>query len=131
MNSQNEKKPIEKKVDETWKETAKKEKETTKKEKETTKKDKEDKPKTAGAPPREINFSLFISSLGMQTLMHLGEIANPFTKKNEKDLTQAKQTIDIISVLKDKTKGNLTEEESKILDGLLYELRMKYVKVTE
>ena len=117
MNSQNEKEPIKKKVDETWKETAKKEE--------------TDKQKTAEAPPREISFSLFISSLGMQTLMHLGEIASPFTKKKEKDLTQAKQTIDIISVLKDKTKGNLTEDENKILDGLLYELRMKYVKATE
>jgi len=117
MNGQNEKEPIKKKVDETWKERAKKEK--------------GDKQKTAEAPPREINFSLFISSLGMQTLMHLGEITNPFTKKKEKDLTQAKQTIDIISVLKDKTKGNLTEDESKILNSLLYELRMKYVKATE
>jgi len=74
-------------------------------------------------------FALFISSLGMQTLMHLGEITNPLTEKKEKNLTQAKQTIDIISMLGDKSKGNLTEDESKLLDNLLYELRMKYVKM--
>ena len=74
-------------------------------------------------------FAFFLSSLGMQTLIHLGEITNPLTKKKEKNLTQAKQTIDIISMLGDKTKGNLTEDESKLLDNLLYELRMKYVKM--
>ena len=78
-------------------------------------------------PAIELNFSLFISSLGMQTLMHLGEIENPLSKSKEKNLNQAKYTIDIISILKDKTKNNLTEEEEKILESWLYELRMKYV----
>jgi len=80
----------------------------------------------AEAPP-EMDFSLFISSLGMQILMGLGEITNPVTKKKEENLEQARQTIDIIGMLKEKTRGNLTEDESKILDNLLYELRMKYI----
>lgn len=74
-----------------------------------------------------MDFSLFVSSLGMQALMGLGEITNPLTKKKEVNLDQAKQTIDILSMLKGKTEGNLTDEESEILDNLLYELRMKYV----
>ena len=75
----------------------------------------------------EMDFSLFISSLGMQALIEFGEITNPVTKKKEENLDQARQTIDIIGMLKEKTEGNLTEDETKILDSLLYELRMKYV----
>lgn len=80
----------------------------------------------AEAPP-EMDFSLFISSLGMQVLMGLGEITNPVTKKKEENLEQARQTIDILGMLNEKTEGNLTEDETKILDNLLYGLRMKYV----
>ncbi|MCK4860227.1 MAG: DUF1844 domain-containing protein [Candidatus Omnitrophica bacterium] len=79
-------------------------------------------------PPLEINFALFISSMGMQALMHLGEITNPVTNKKEQDLKQAKQSINILEILEKKTKGNLDKNEEQILKNLLYEVRMKYVE---
>jgi len=58
----------------------------------------------------------------------LGEIQDPFTKKSTKNLPLAKQTIDLISMLKEKTKGNLSPEEEKVTEYVLYDLRMRYVK---
>ncbi|RKY40014.1 MAG: DUF1844 domain-containing protein [Candidatus Omnitrophota bacterium] len=75
-----------------------------------------------------MNFALFISSLGMQALMHLGEVVNPLTNKKETDLKQAKQTIDILEILEKKTKGNLDKKEEQILRDILYETRMKYIE---
>lgn len=74
----------------------------------------------------EPNFSMFISSLSMQSLIFLGEIDNPITHKKEENLEQAKYIIDTLAMLKEKTKGNLTASEANILDNVLYELRMKY-----
>ncbi len=76
----------------------------------------------------EIDFSSFILSLGTQAMMHLGEIPNPVTKQKEINLTLAKQTIDLIELIKDKTIGNLTAGEEQLIDNFLYELRIKYVK---
>ena len=80
----------------------------------------EDKNKKEGQemPPLEMNFSLFISSLGMQVLMHLGEIPNPLNNKKEQDLKQAKRTINILEILEQKTKGNLDKSEEQILKNL-------------
>ncbi|OGL41199.1 MAG: hypothetical protein A3C43_09310 [Candidatus Schekmanbacteria bacterium RIFCSPHIGHO2_02_FULL_38_11] len=78
--------------------------------------------------PSEIDFSSFILSLGTQTMMHLGEVPDPITQEKEKNLDLAKQTIDIIGMLHEKTKNNLTIHEEQLLENLLYELRMKYVK---
>ncbi|MDD5679905.1 MAG: DUF1844 domain-containing protein [Candidatus Omnitrophica bacterium] len=72
------------------------------------------------------DFSLFISSLSMQALILLGEIDSPFTHKKEENLDQAKYVIDTIAMLKDKTNGNLTDDEISVIDNILYELRMKY-----
>jgi len=58
----------------------------------------------------------------------LGEIEDPFAQKLVKNLPLAKQTIDLIGMLKEKTKGNLTSEEEKIIEYVLYDLRMRYVK---
>ena len=74
----------------------------------------------------EPEFNLFISSLSMQALILLGEIDSPFTHKKEENLEQAKYVIDTIVMLKDKTSGNLTDEEISFMDNMLYELRMKY-----
>ncbi len=74
----------------------------------------------------EPNFSIFISSLSMQTLIFLGEIDNPFTQKRDKNLDQAKYMIDTLAMLKEKTKGNLSGHEANLIDNVLYELRMKY-----
>jgi len=76
----------------------------------------------------EIDFTHFILSLSSSVLIQLGEIQDPFTQKSAKNLPSAKQTIDLIGMLKEKTKGNLTPEEEKVIDYVLYDLRMRYVK---
>jgi hypothetical protein len=76
----------------------------------------------------EIDFTHFILSLSSSALIQLGEIQDPFTQKSAKNLPSAKQTIDLIGMLKEKTKGNLTPEEEKVIDYVLYDLRMRYVK---
>ena len=75
-----------------------------------------------------INFSTFIMSLSTQALMHLGEIDNPVTGKAEKDVAVAKQTIDIIAMLSEKSTGNLDETEEQLVREVLYNLRMSYVE---
>jgi len=77
-------------------------------------------------PP--IDFPTFIISLSTQVLMHLGEIPSPLSGKVEKEVRAAKQTIDIISLLHDKTRGNLDQEEEKLMEEILFNLRMKYVE---
>jgi len=79
----------------------------------------------------EINFSTFVISLSTQALMHLGEIPNPLTGKMESDIPVAKQMIDIIGVLREKTRGNLDQGEEKLLDDVLFDLRMKYVEAVK
>jgi hypothetical protein len=78
----------------------------------------------------EVDFSTLIFSLSTQAVIQLGEVEDPITKKREQNLPQAKQMIDILGVLKEKTKGNLTPEEQSMLDNLLYDLRMRYVKLS-
>ena len=82
-------------------------------------------------PLPEIDFTSFIFSLSTSALIQLGEIEDPFTKGLIKNLPLAKQTIDLIGMLKQKTKGNLTPEEEKVIDFVLYDLRMRYVKAAE
>lgn len=76
----------------------------------------------------EINFLNFIFSLSTSVLIQLGEMKDPNLPDEPKNLPVAKQTIDIIGMLKEKTKGNLTPEEDKLIDHVLYDLRMRYVK---
>ena len=76
----------------------------------------------------ELNFSTFVISLNSSALVHLGVINEPSTNQKIKDLAIAKQTIDILGVLDEKTKGNLTDEEAKLLKNILHDLRMMYVK---
>jgi hypothetical protein len=78
----------------------------------------------------ELNFSTFVFSLGTSAMYHFGDFPDPVTKKAERNLEAAKQTIDILAILKDKTKGNLSEDEERLLESLLYELRMRYVRET-
>lgn len=78
-----------------------------------------------------INFSTFIISLSTQALMHLGEIADPLSGKVSKDIPVAKQMIDIIGMLKDKTKGNLNAGEERLTEDILFDLRMKYVEAVK
>ena len=76
----------------------------------------------------EINFPTFIISLNASALVNLGAIEDPASGTKVKNLLIAKQTIDILSMLEEKTRGNLTEEEGKILKNILYDLRIIYVK---
>lgn len=85
--------------------------------------------KTQGPLP-PIDFSTFILSLSASALMHLGELPDPVTQKREENLPQARQTIDIIDMLKEKTQGNLKEEEKRLMDNILYDLRVRYVNIT-
>lgn len=104
---------IDKNIDENWKETTEKEKEALKKE--------------GKFIPPEPDFNFFVTTLGLQASIFLGQIENPSTNKKEEDLTQAKFIIDTLGMLKDKTKGNLKPEETNLLENLLYELRMQYI----
>jgi hypothetical protein len=79
------------------------------------------------APLPEVNFATFVFSLSTSALIHLGEIAEPSSRRICRNLPLAKQTIDILGMLKKKTVGNLDAEEDNLLTNLLYELRMKYV----
>ncbi len=83
--------------------------------------------KTQVPPLPEINFSTFILSLSTSALMHLGELANPENNRLERNLPMAKQTIDLIDMLKKKTEGNLEKEEDQLITNLLYDLKLKYV----
>ncbi len=79
----------------------------------------------------EIDFSNFVISLSSSVLFHFGEIPDPVTGKPERNMSAAKQTIDILGMLQEKTKGNLNEDEKKLVDGILFELRIRYVKEKE
>jgi len=76
----------------------------------------------------EVNFNSLIFSLSSSALFHLGEIAAPESGEKKKDLPLAKHSIDIIAMLKDKTKGNLDEEENKFIENILSDLRWRYVR---
>jgi Domain of unknown function (DUF1844) len=79
----------------------------------------------------EINFSTFVISLSTQALMHLGEIANPLSGAVEADIPFAKQTIDILGILHEKTRGNLNSGEERLMEDILFDLRMKYVEAVK
>lgn len=82
-------------------------------------------------PNFKISFIDLINSLAGTTLIQLGAVADPQTNVIKKDLNAAKQTIDILELLKEKTTGNLNNEESMMLDNVLFDLRMRYVLVAE
>jgi hypothetical protein len=87
-----------------------------------------DTPETETSPLPEINFASFIFSLSTTAMYHFGDFPDPVTKESQRNLPAAKQTIDILSILKTKTEGNLDEQEKQMLDGILYELRMRFIK---
>ena len=74
-----------------------------------------------------VSFVSLVVSLGSSALVHLGEIAEPGASGPTKNLQLARDTIDVLQVLKDKTKGNLDDDETKLLDALLFDLRTKYM----
>ena len=76
----------------------------------------------------EINFQTFVFSLNASALVQLGVMDDPASGRKEKNLSLAKQTIDILSMLQEKTEGNLTGDEENLLKNILYDLRIRYVK---
>ena len=78
------------------------------------------------APP--LSFSSFIFSLSSSALMLMGEKLSPDQPSTPVNLPQAKEIVDILSILDEKTKGNLTSEEAAVMKDMLYTLRMKYVQ---
>lgn len=85
--------------------------------------------KEAETPPLpEINFSSLILSLSSTAFLHFGEIPDPGTGEKKKDLALAKHAIDTIAMLKEKTEGNLDDEEKQFIENILTDLRWRFVK---
>jgi hypothetical protein len=79
-------------------------------------------------PLPDITFPSFLISLSSSAFISLGQIPDPLTGQQEKNLPLAKQTIDLLGLLREKTRNNLTSEEENLFDHLLYDLRMAYIK---
>lgn len=86
-----------------------------------------DRPASETAPP--VTFSSLVFSLGTSALMFMGEQIDPAQPQMPVNLAQAKEIVEILSMLAEKTKGNLTSEEQGVLEDMLYALRMKYVSL--
>ncbi len=78
-----------------------------------------------------IDFSTLVLSLATSAMVHLGLVPESEGGSTEKNLPLAQQTIDTLELLQDKTRGNLTDDETKLLQSVLYELRMGYVKARD
>lgn len=78
----------------------------------------------------EVNFYNFILSLSTSVIYHFGDIPDPETKTTQRNLAAAKHTIDLLAMLKEKTAGNLENHEKNLLEGILFELKMRYVRET-
>lgn len=85
----------------------------------------------AEPPLPEMTFATLVFSLSSSALLHLGHAPHPESGEAKLDLPLAKQTIDLLALLQDKTKGNLDQDEVKLLEGVLYDLRMAYVKAVQ
>lgn len=79
----------------------------------------------------EVSFISFILSLNTTALFHLGELAHPESGQKAVDLELAKHTIDTLSMLAEKTRGNLDAQESELMTKVLYELKMRFIKTKE
>ncbi len=86
---------------------------------------------TKEAPQYELDFSSFILSLSTSALIQLGKISDPHTNQPARNIEAAKQTIDILVIIQEKTKGNLNPAEQAVMDNSLYDLRMMYIEETK
>ena len=116
-------------VDEDWKQQAQKEKEILAAQEEAEKEEAREEQKTRRGPLPKGNFAALVSMLVTQALFALGVLEVKGQEKKEPDLDMAKYNIDMLEALQEKTKGNLTEQEEKVLENTLNEVRMAYVKV--
>lgn len=83
----------------------------------------------ADAAVEPVTFSTFVLGLSTQALLHLGEIQSPLSGQTERDMAAAKQVIDILGILRDKTRTNLEPAEEQLLETILYDLRIRYVEL--
>lgn len=86
------------------------------------------------APGKElpaIDFLTFIVSMSHSALLHLGDAPDPTTGAREKNLPLARQTIDLLAMLQDKTRGNLSGDEERVISQAIYDLRMRFVEVAK
>ncbi len=90
-----------------------------------------DPPQTAPPSPTQIDFSMLVFSFAQGSFISLGLAPDPNTKKTQKNLEVARQNIEILGMLKEKTKGNLTSEESALLENLLTEIRLRFVEASK
>jgi len=94
----------------------------------------QEKAEPKGSPPHpplpKVNFSTFIISLSTEVFFHLGEFPHPVSGESQKDLPLAKHAIDTLAMLKEKSQGNLSDEEQKLLEGMLYDLRMAFIRAS-
>jgi hypothetical protein len=81
------------------------------------------------APEEPVSFSTFILGLSTQALLHLGDIESPVSGQVERDLGAARHVIDILGILEAKTRNNLEQAEARLLEAVLYDLRMRYVEL--
>ncbi len=80
----------------------------------------------------DLTFSGFVLSLATTAAVHFGDIADPATgQKGDADLEAASRIIELLAMLQEKTKGNLIDQEEKLVDDLLYELRLRYVRAQQ
>lgn len=115
----------EKKVDETWKEQTAREQGSFKGNEPESPTDKA--PSSESEPQSKSTIFLnFLTSLGIQTMIHLGEIPNPETQKKELNLEAAREIIDLLLLLRSKTEGNRSLEETNFLNTIIPELQLKY-----
>jgi uncharacterized protein DUF1844 len=80
-------------------------------------------------PNEPVTFLSFVLGLSTQAVLHLGEMPDPITGKTEQDLQAAKHLIDVLGILREKTKNNLEQGEEGLLESVLYDLRMRYVEL--
>jgi uncharacterized protein DUF1844 len=79
-----------------------------------------------------LDFNALVLSLGSSAIVHLGEAPDPTSgEKSAPDFGLAQQSIDLLAMLQEKTRGNLSDEERRFLDGMLYDLRMLFVQVSQ
>jgi hypothetical protein len=78
-----------------------------------------------------VDFLNLVVSMSHSALLHLGDAPDPATGRVEKNLPLARQTIDLLAMLQDKTRGNLTGDEERVLSHAIYDLRMRFVEVSQ
>jgi hypothetical protein len=87
-------------------------------------------PNSGMSPLSDLSFTTFVLSLASTAAIHFGDLADPSGQPAERNLEGARQMIDILALLDEKTRGNLTAEERQVLEQVLYELRMRFVEVS-